>query len=77
VVLPAPGGASITKLGLRCRDEMISGNRTSTGRGDVRLTHSIEHDQVKDVNRPHHRALHFTATSFSAIASGRAVTPID
>src|SRR5580692_977369 len=43
VVLPAPGGASITRLGLRCRDEMISGNRTSTGRGDVQFTCSIEH----------------------------------
>jgi hypothetical protein len=32
---------------------------------------------LKDVNRPHHCALHFTATFLRTIASGRLVTPID
>src|SRR5271154_183125 len=38
VVLPAPGGASITRLGERLRDSMISGRIASTGRTGLLFT---------------------------------------
>jgi len=38
VVFPAPGGASTTRFGVRCRDARISGRIASTGSAGFRLT---------------------------------------
>jgi hypothetical protein len=38
VVLPAPGGASITRLGQRLNESMILGRIVSTGRADLGFT---------------------------------------
>ncbi len=52
VVLPAPGGASMTRLGVRLRDAIISGRISSTGSASLPITNFHR-------NTPHpHRQRH-------------------
>jgi hypothetical protein len=60
---------------------VISGSRTSTGRGDLRFTSFIEHDRSNNVNRPRHRTANVNRFNlrdqFVAKANDNLLTPFD